>query len=359
MNKSGKTYFQKHFLKIFFESLFNSAVSGLMVGLFCGFVTAFITWLTPLEGFTLSIIVTAATFVVAAVIFYLAKFRPTVIRSARRIDSVGLEERLITMVEYENDTSPIANIQRADAKKALDALSTAAIQLRIANKSVIALAVAFALCAGMTVVTLLADKGLLPGGDEIIEGLLPEEQIKYVSVTYEAEDGGNIKGEADQLIVFGSRTEVIEAIPEEGYEFYEWDDGYDKPVRYEKNVEEDKIFIAFFMPLDAEAQPDDNGDPSDQDSPESKPQKSDQEKEQEQDKEQDSEEQKPDEEKEDKPTNVGGGKYEEVNQVIDGETYYKDVLEEYLEILRERLETEGGNLTSEERAIIEAYLGIV
>ena len=169
MNKSGKTYFQKHFLKIFFESLFNSAVSGLMVGLFCGFVTALITWLTPLEGFTLSIIVTAASFVVAAVIFYLAKFRPTVIRSARRIDSVGLEERLITMVEYENDTSPIAEIQRNDAKKALEALSTAAINLRVATKTLVTLSIALALCAVMLTINILADNGIIPDGSVIIE----------------------------------------------------------------------------------------------------------------------------------------------------------------------------------------------
>ena len=330
-----------------------------MVGFFCGFAMSLVTWLTVLEGMLLPIIVTCSATVVGALIFYFAKYRPTVKRSARRIDSVGLEERLITMVEYEQDTSPIAGIQRADAKKALDALSTAAISLRVAVKTLIALAVAFSLCSGMTVLSVLADKGIIMGGDDIIETLTPEEQIKYVSVTYEAEDGGNIKGEADQLIVLGGKTEIIEAIPEEGYEFYEWDDGYDKPVRYEKNVEEDKIYIAFFMPLDAEAQPDDNGDPSDQDN-QSKPQKSDQQQEQdqEQDQEQESEQEKPEEEN-DKPSHLGGGKYEEVNQVIDGETYYKDVLEEYLELLRERLETEGDSLSTEERAIIEAYLNIV
>ena len=56
---------------------------------------------------------------------------------------------------------------------------------------------------------------------------------------------------------------------------------------------------------------------------------------------------------------MGGGKYEESNQVIDGETYYKEVLETFREMLQERLETEGDQLSDEERAIIEAYLGIV
>lgn len=359
MNNSGKQYFKKHFLKIQIEAILNSILCGLIVGLFSGFAAALVTWLTALKGLWLSIGVTAGVTVIAAVVFYFAKFRPTVMRSARRIDSVGLEERLITMVEFENDQSAIADIQRQDAKRALNALSTAAIYFRVATSTVITIAVAFVLCAGMTTVTILADHGLLPGGDEIIEGLLPEERIIYVSVTYETEDGGDIKGEADQLIPLGTRTEIIEAIPDEGYEFVEWDDGYTKPVRYEKNVQEDKIFIAIFMPIgDQESQ---DGQPSDQDKPQGKPQKTnpdgkpqDQESDQE-----DGEPQKPDDKENDKPANVGGGKYEEVNQIINGEIYYKEVLDEYKELLRERLESEGDNLSQEERAIIESYLGIV
>ena len=360
MNTTGKTYFQKHFMKIFIEAVFNSFLCGLIVGFFAGFAAALVTWFTILEGLWISIGVTAGVTVISAFIFYFAKFRPTVMRSARRIDSVGLEERLITMVEYEKDTSPIADIQRQDAKKALDALSTAAIALRVATGTLICLAVAFVLCAGMTTVSTLADKGIIWGGDDIIEALTPEPQIQYVSVTYEAEDGGEIEGEADQLIPLGDKTTVIEAVPMEGYEFYEWDDGYKKPVRYEKNVTEDKIFVAFFMPLDAEGNPDQNGDPTDSDSSQSKPQKSDQQKEQQdQENQEDSDQQKPDDKENDKPTNIGGGKYEEVNQIINGEIYYKEVLDEYKELLRERLETEGDNLSQEERTIIESYLGIV
>lgn len=357
MNTSGKTYFQKHFLKIFIEALFNSVLCGLIVGFIAGFIMALVAWFTILETLLLSIIVTAGVTVVSSIIFYFMRFRPTVIRSARRIDSVGLEERLVTMVEYEKDTSPIASIQREDAKKALNALSSAAIALRVAAKTLVCLAVSCGLCLVMITLGILADKGIIWGGDDIIDALTPEEQIVYVSVSYEAEDGGNIEGEADQLIPIGDKTTVIEAIAEEGYQFYEWDDGYDKPVRYEKNVTEDKIFIAFFVPLDADSQESQDGQPSDQDSDKKKPQK-DQQQQQQKPEEGEENKDKP-EDKEDKPTNMGGGKYEEVNQIINGEIYYKEHIHEYQELLRERLETEGDNLSAEERAIIESYLGIV
>jgi len=360
MNKSGKTYFQKHFFKIQIEAIFNSILCGLIVGFFAGFAAALVTWLTPGKGLWISIGVTAGVAIISAFVFYFVKFRPTVMRSARRIDSVGLEERLITMVEFEKDDSAIAELQRQDAKMALNALSTAAIYLRVATATIICIAVSFVLCAGMTTVTGLVDKGIIKGGDEIIEELIPDEQLVYVSVTYEAEEGGIIEGEADQLILLGTKTEIIEAVAEEGYEFVEWDDGYTKPVRYEKNVQEDKIFVAYFAPMgegdqQGDGQPQDSdqeGQPSDKPSKDSKPQDSDQEQEE-------GEEGKPDDKENDKPTNIGGGKYEEVNQVINGETYYKEVLGDYLELLRERLETEGDNLSTEERAIIESYLGIV
>ena len=358
MNTSGKTYFQKHFLKIFIEALFNSLLCGLVAGFVAGFIMALVAWFTILETLLLSILVTVGVTAVSAAIFYFKRFRPTVMRSARRIDSVGLEERLVTMVEYENDTTPIASIQREDAKKALNALSSAAISLRVATRTLVCLAVSCGLCLVMITLGILADKGIIWGGDDIIEALTPEEQIVYVSVSYEAEDGGDIEGEADQLIPLGDKTTVIEAIAEEGYQFYEWDDGYDKPVRYEKNVTEDRIYVAFFVPLDADSQESQDGQPSDQDSDQKKPQKDQQQQQQKPEQSDQEQETKPEDEK-DKPTNMGGGKYEEVNQIIDGETYYKEVIKDYQDLLRERLETEGDNLTSEERAIIESYLGIV
>ena len=90
MNTSGKKYFQKHFLKIQIEAIVNSILSGLIVGFFAGFAAALITWMTPVDGLWISVGVTAGVSIISAVLFYLAKFRPTVMRSARRIDSVGL-----------------------------------------------------------------------------------------------------------------------------------------------------------------------------------------------------------------------------------------------------------------------------
>ena len=190
--------------------------------------------------------------------------------------------------------------------------------------------------------------------DAIKEKYMNGETAKYVGVTSGTKD---VNKAAQQLVV-ATNAEFAPLEYKEGYQFYEWDDGYDKPVRYEKNVTEDRIYVAFFVPLDADSQESQDGQPSDQDSDQKKPQKDQQQQQQKPEQSDQEQETKPEDEK-DKPTNMGGGKYEEVNQIIDGETYYKEVIKDYQDLLRERLETEGDNLTSEERAIIESYLGIV
>ena len=110
------------------------------------------------------------------------------------------------------------------------------------------------------------------------------------------------------------------------------------------------IYVAIFMPLDGEPQESDESEESqeaEQEQPQDKPQ--------EQEQQQQPQEPDPDA----PPSNNGGGKYEPANQVIDGETYYKEVLGTFRELLKERLENEGDSLSDEERAIIEHYLGIV
>ena len=56
---------------------------------------------------------------------------------------------------------------------------------------------------------------------------------------------------------------------------------------------------------------------------------------------------------------MGGGKYSMENQIINGDVYYRDYLEEYRDNIRQYLEEHGGSLTEEQRKIIESYIGIV
>ena len=345
----ARKHFEKHFSKLRSEAWCRAFVAALIVGFAVGFVAAFATWFTDLNGLWISLAAWAVATGISMPIFYIKKYRPTAIRSARRIDRLGLQERLITMVEYEADESLMASLQRQDAQQKLAELESNKLQITVAKKALIALSVVGGLGLIMMTVAGLSAYGILPDGMAMLDALTPDEPIKYVSVTYEVMEGGYIEGEADQLIQMGGNASAVIAVAEDGYQFDGWEDGHKKPGRSDSKITEDIVYVAVFMPLDGEPQDSDESQESEQaeqEQPKDDPQ--------DQQQQQQPQEQDP----ESPPSNSGGGKYEPANQVIDGETYYKEVLETFKEMLKERLETEGDELTAEERAIIEAYLGI-
>ena len=55
----------------------------------------------------------------------------------------------------------------------------------------------------------------------------------------------------------------------------------------------------------------------------------------------------------------GGGAWEPNNQIIDNKTYYRDILEEYREMVEEILKDPDNGLTEEEIELIKKYMGVV
>lgn len=66
------------------------------------------------------------------------------------------------------------------------------------------------------------------------------------NLTYTASTGGRIQGETSQSIVSGNDADSVIAIPETGYEFVEWSDGYPYALRKDLKVNESKGYIAIF-----------------------------------------------------------------------------------------------------------------
>ena len=338
-----KQNFEKHYSRLRLEAWLLSLLWGLVIGFGCGALTALVLWFTKLDGIVLSLAAAAGVTFISMLFFYGLRFRPDAVKNARRLDRLGLEERLITMVEYEKDESVMARLQREDAKAQLAKIKPSSVKLRINKKLSVSLLIVTILFILVMALSILSATGILPSGDELIEDAVEEQREVWVSITYEVEDGGYIVGEAEQFILAGSDGEPVVAVADEGYVFVEWDDGRTRPDRADKNVTEDLVYIAVFEPISEDGEPDDEGnDEKPMDNPEENENAS---------------QSNPNQDS-DSPSSAGG-KYEEANQIIDGETYYREVLEMYKELLRQRLEIEGDTLTEEERAIIEAYLGIV
>lgn len=355
----NRQHFKKYLTKLRFEALLNSLLSGLVVGFIANFITALVTWFTPYNGLLLSLGILAGVTTVGTVFFYFKKFYPTVFSTARRLDKLGLEERLITMIEYESDDSYMSAIQRTDAEEALKSINSKSIKLRIPRKLQSRFVVCMLLCIIMNVVLTLSLNGFLPSGTDIIDKVIPDDPEEFVSITYDVEGAGSIEGEQDQLILLGSNATPVTAVPDEGYVFVEWSDGSTKPYRTDKELKADIEVFAIFEPAEGEGEGEGEGDGDG-------------------DGEGDGDGQGDGNgngegegegngngngtgngDKKNQGGTTGGGKYEYANQIIDGETFYREVLDEYKDQIAEYLEKNRDNLTDDEIKVIEQYLGIV
>jgi len=346
-----QNHFEKYQPKFRQEAWLKSFLSALTVGAAITFAVALITWFMPANGLWISLATLVVSIAVAMPLYYAKKYKPTVMMGARRLDSMGLEERMITMVEFEENDSCMAEIQRRDAQRVLSEVELSQVHLKVARKMIAIAVVLAVVAAAMTTVTALSTYGFVKSGGQLLEELLPDEPDVYYTVTYIIEEGGYFEGDEIQLVLSGESADPILVIAEDGYAFVEWDDGNPDPAREDMGVTRDLTFTAVFAPLDAEMDGDGDGSDSgeamdgepgkgegDGDSPEG-------------DESQDGDGEQ--------PGDSGGGKYEEWNQIINGETYYREFLEAYKERLLEQLEKHGDELTEDERAIIEAYINLV
>ena len=340
-----RNQFEKQYRRLFTEAVLRSLVLGLVFGFGLAFLCAMALWIFDVNGWWMSFIGLAVGTLVAAAILYFKKYHPTLVDSARRIDRLGLQERLITMVEYQNDDSFMAAYQREDAMQKLREVDPASIKLKVSISVIVALIISGILGTGMITVAGLSEAGLLPNFDDFVETVTPAQREVWHEVTYIIEDGGYIEGEADQLVLDGKDAESVVAVADEGYVFVGWDDGGKKPARTDRQITESQIFTAIFVPIDEDGEgagmPGMDGPP--QDSPDSNSTGSGE----------------TSTEGEDANGNTGGGKYEEANQVIDGKVYYREILGMYRDELIAYLEESGDTLSDEERAIIEYYIQIV
>lgn len=347
---NGKQMFEKHYGRLAKEGMLKALILGLIVGFAVNFVIAFVTWFTPFNGLWVAIgggVVTAA---VSTPLFYYKLFRPTAKGIARRIDKLGLEERLITMAELENDPSYIAMRQREDAKEKLSGVSGSAIKFRISKPAVAAAAILAVLGVSMTTVTSLSAEGKVPTGDDFVDNIIPPEPPVIIEIYYVVEEGGYIEGDAEQIVYYGEDALPVLAVADDGWMFVGWDDEYEDPSRQDLALTENLTVTALFEEVDES----DDGDDSEDDEEEDSDQASDEPSEEEQD------QQNPDQSEPQNPDQNGDGadRYQNNNQILDGETYYRDRYKEFYEQAMEKL-ANGEELSDLERAIIEAYWDII
>lgn len=326
-NKMLKKYRKSLAKEAFIRSLIWGGVIGFSVMAVLAWAFYFagvsMAWLAPVIGIAL---VAAGTG-----ILYFAKYRPTWKQVAERTDMLGLKERVVTMVEMAGDTSYMAQRQREDTALQLQALGGRKIKLQIMLVPlIVACLLAFLGVSGATVSAMSAS-GAVPGPDALFPGA--SEETSLVEVMYMEEGGGHIEGELVQIVAAGGDCTEVVAVADDGYVFDIWSDGVTTPERTDKGVLYSMTVYALFTELEEGAAGSEMEDSMDIAGSV------------------DADGQMPE-------GGGAGGKYEEYNQVIDGETYYRDVYQEYYEQAMQIL-SEGGVVPEYIRIIIQNYFDAI
>lgn len=371
-----KSFFQKHHKRLVTEAILRAALCGLLVGSCASFLAALAAWYYDFGGILFTVAVGLGFGLVTAVVLYFAKFKPSVEELAYRVDRLGLEERMITMLQLQQDDSVMARLQRENAQEHLKDVEDRKLRMRLPKVVSTLAVVALVLAVGMNAVVALAEGDILPPGAEVLN---PEDPMaEYLEITYMAGEGGEIEGETNQLLLPGEDALPVVAVAEDGWVFVGWDDGAKNPERQDKNVTSGALYTATFQQIGEDGEDGDegqdgqNGNGSNegdqaQDLPaggdsntntdnagEAGNQGSGQGSDASNQGGSQGEGQEQGEGKGDGKGEGAGGKWDDANKFIDGEQYYREQLDYYYELAKQIFE-ENGEIPPELREFFENY----
>ncbi len=240
--------FRKYHKRIAWEGIVKSLLYGLIAGSCALLVSALLCWFFGFRGgLWLSIGLFVLGVVVTSLLLYFLKFRPTSKQIAVRVDALGLEERLLTMLELEGDDSYIAARQREDAIRAMGTVDSMLLKIVLSVSLIVALSVSLVVgLAGGTTISSLYYSGTIPSGIALVKG----EKTRYTfHCSYSvgsANDTGAIvlwtrewaDGQEEATVVTepfevteGENAPAVYALPAPGYIFVSWSDGVRSPYR--------------------------------------------------------------------------------------------------------------------------------
>lgn len=183
--------FKKYYSRLAKEGFLKALVCGLIIGFSLLLISAAVFWLADIERFWLCIVLWAVATAVATPIFYYTAFRPTIKAIAKRVDELGLEERILTMTELEKDDSYIAMRQREDAKAALKTIDAKRLKFAISIPLIVSLSVVAVFGSGMTTVAALSEYGVIKKGSDVIDDII-QPAPKTFTIEYRVQGEGTI-----------------------------------------------------------------------------------------------------------------------------------------------------------------------
>ena len=174
----AKELYKKYYRRVAREGILKALFISLAVGSAVLALTEFISWIFGFKaGLWIGFLAFAAVTAALTPCIYLKKYRPTAKAIARRVDALGLEERMITMAELEADESYIALLQREDTEKALKSVDQSLIKIAISASLIVALCVCATFGLGFITTEALHVAGVIPSVIGIAESATSKENI--------------------------------------------------------------------------------------------------------------------------------------------------------------------------------------
>lgn len=252
--------FKNFYARVKLNAIIKAILLGLISGLSSLALIFLVGWFTGISFNFLwcGIVLSFAIAIFCGYLGYRIKFYPTATVVARKADELGLEERIITMVELEGDPTYIAQRQRSDALAALNIVRAEMIKISVSIMLVISTIFATICGIGGTTVYAMYSAGAIRSGVDIIRDITAEPAVSY-KVEYGVEGEGMIMGIATQKVYADEDALAVMAVPDAGYIFVGWSDGYDNAYRVDYRVNTDiEVYAIFEEAVDID--PDDNDD---------------------------------------------------------------------------------------------------
>lgn len=150
------------------EALLRAALSAGLIAagtaVVAGVIHILLPWLIPELWIMLG---STGIFAVSLGLLFLLRYRPTKRDLAKRLDGLGLSERVETMLELEHSEAPAARLQREDTVARLQTIPQKALQMRVSRVK----ALLCALLVALTAVLLAAPEVDLISRHDIINRL--------------------------------------------------------------------------------------------------------------------------------------------------------------------------------------------
>ncbi len=256
----SENIFGKYRARLVREGLLKAFLLSGSIGLGVLSLTVLLSWFFGFKaGLWLGLGLFAACVGAITPLIYIKRYRPTELAIARRVDALGLEERMLTMVEYDGESSYMAECQRQDAMKALGSVNAMLVTVAVSAALIAVFCVGLALGASSVTVGALYAADVIPDGISLVR---KEPLPGTFTLTYSVSNNGggtivmytddweNEQSVSEEIIVTeGEDAPAVLAVSDETHIFIGWSDGSTEVYRQDRNVRSDLKVEAIFLKI--------------------------------------------------------------------------------------------------------------